>query len=90
MKSIDELEIPGLENFPTSRNSKRGQSKSRTSKHSKRKPSNQTARPESKKAKNKKEDKSTSRKKPSKKKELADNLVSGFGENTPAFFSTNI
>ena len=90
MKSIDELEIPGLENFPTSRNSKRGQSKSRTSKHSKRKPSNQTARPESKKAKNKKEDKSTSRKKPSKKKELADNLVSGFGENTPAFFSTKI
>ncbi len=98
LDSIEELEIPGLEDFPTERD-KRGRGKSKkddrkSSSRSKKRnsddrdPSKSTN--TSKKAKSSSSDKKPkSKSRKSSKSETKDSII-GFGENVPAFFTATL
>ncbi len=95
--AIEELEIPGIEDFPTERGrrkkddkKKSGRSKSRSrsddKKPNKKSEEKKPARPKTEKTESKPKKKSSR----SKKKEPVMEDVNGFGDNVPAFFKTGI
>ena len=100
--SIDEFEIPGIEDFPTERSSRRKKDDKRKSSRSKPRSSDNRSKDEEKKKKPSKkpadkklsDSKSTSKPKKSSKnkrsKEKELESVSGFGDNVPAFFNTGL